>query len=177
MKHIFRFTGLIALSATLVMATLVACDDDPETTAAVPDGGPKADGPTGETSTTESGSLKGNITYTGVQRGAFYVAIFKSISPGPTGLSGASAVFTPTIPGSSPYTVTNVPPGDYFVSAYLAPAVQGQPPNPGPTTPLAPFTPVTITAGGTATQDLTIVDPPADEAGVDAGTDADAGGG
>ena len=174
MKHIKKFSALLAVTATCAMALLTACGDDAKAPVSAGDSG-TPDTASADTSTLQSGTVKGNITYTGEQRGAFYIALFTSISPSPTGLSGASAVFAPTLPGTSPYSVTNIPPGSYFISAYIAPAVQGQPPSPGPTTPLAPFTSVTVTSGGTTTQDLTVVDPPAGDAG-DAG-DAGEGGG
>jgi hypothetical protein len=178
MKRFCRFSGFVAIASTLLLAVVTGCSDDAKDSSAVDAGGTKPDAAADTGTTAQTGTVSGNIIYAGAQKGAIYVALFKSVSPSPSGLSGASAVFTPTLPGSSPYTVTNVPAGDYFISAYIAPAVQGQPPNPGPTTALSPFVPVTVTAGGTTTKDLTIVDPAPSDAGADggdSGADADSG--
>jgi len=158
-----------------VVAGLSNCGGDDNTTPGV-DGGGGTDSTVGGDNTTADvpsgpGSVGGNAIYMGSKKGVIYLGLFSSLPPSIANVAGVAEVTNPKLPGSSPYVITMVAPGNYYLVAEIAAAVMGPPPPPGPTTPVSANIMVTVNAGQMTMQDVMIFDPDGGSPPPDGGMD------
>lgn len=179
MRRTWLNRGLFLVSTVGVAcsAVLLACGDDDSGTTTKTDAGHDT-GTTTDAPSETTGTIAGNATYSGAKTGPLIVVVFKDQpQPGkppsspPVGLGSNES---PTWPGTNPYSVKNVAPGSYFVAGYIMVGPEHRM-GAQPGDPVAiPATPVTVTAGQTATADITLRDLPQGDGGADGGDAGDA---
>jgi hypothetical protein len=113
----FRMHSLIFVLCTSL--AVIACGDDEE------DGdnnngtgGQSGEGTGGKSGETELTTITGTINYEGEAEGPLVISIHSSFPPSMANVMGAAQVAEPQFPQE--YTVESVPPGEYFVLAYIA---------------------------------------------------------
>jgi hypothetical protein len=175
----FRLGSLVIMSALVIGGAVVACGDDDSTPATPkPDGGDTADSGGGDAAT--AGTIEGTATYQGDKKGPLIVGVFKEppnpAAPKPPAYLGS--VESPTWPGSNPFSVKNVAPGTYYVSAYIMVGPEHRQQGAQAGDPVALPQQVTVGADGKGTTTLNLIDrvPDAGADAGDAGDDAGDGG-
>lgn len=172
----FRAVSLLAAMSFVIAGSVIACsDDEKEPVTPTTDAGPDTGSDTGAVTT---GQIEGTATYEGEKKGPLIIAVMKEPpTPGqppsapPVGIGSNES---PTWPGKNNFTVQNVPEGTWYVTAYIMVGPDHrQGAQPGDPVAIPPKQ-VTVTAGESASAELTLIDvaPPVQDAGADAGEDA-----
>lgn len=175
-----RWIGALALVTATCSALVVACSDDATTTT---DAGTTATDAATSTDTSTPApevAARVQVTYNGPSKGPLISTLFST--PMPSGNpAGVGSNEKPTWPGTNAVEMKNVLPGKYYAFAYI---MVGPEHRMGPIDgdPNGPPVEVTVTAGQTATVNLTLFDAPPPDGGTDApsgdaSTDAPADGG
>jgi hypothetical protein len=163
----------IGLAVLPLSAVFLACSDDDSPPAAQTDAGdgaapdatadvtpiPDAARDVAQDVTQEAAATTGTavvtVAYTGTEEGTLAIALFATLGQPPT---VAQRIAAPTFPHSHTFPV--VPPGNYFLHAYLD-VGNNNFVGPGPEDPESEPTPVTITAGQTTNASITLAEPDA----------------
>jgi hypothetical protein len=113
----FRMRSLIFVLCTSL--AVIACgDDEGDGDNNNGTGGQSGEGTGGKSGETELTTITGTINYEGDAEGPLVISIHSSFPPSMDNVMGAAQVAEPEFPQE--YTVTDVPPGEYFVLAYIA---------------------------------------------------------
>lgn len=182
MKKLLLGRVSLVAGALLIMAgaAATACGDDDDDNGTTPDSG-KINPEAGAEASTTTGTVSGEATYNGTKKGPLIIGILPSMpvpgQPPPTPIAVGSNE-SPTWPGKNAFSVKNVPPGSYFVAAFIMVGPEHRQQGAQLADPITmPPVAVTVTAGGTATANLNLGDRPQPEAGVDGGEDGGDGDG
>lgn len=182
MKKLLLGRVSMVASALVILAGVAAtaCGDDDDDGATPDSGTTTPEG--GSDASTTTGEVTGQATYNGAKKGPLIVGLFKQ-APAPGVMQMPSAIGsneTPTWPGTNAFSVKNVPPGTYFVGAYIMVGPEHRMQGAQASDPItAPPVQVTVTAGASATTTVNLIDRPTGDGGTEGGTDdgGDAGDG
>lgn len=114
----FRMRSLIFVLGTSLAAIACGDDDGGDNGNNSGTGGVSGEGTGGKSGSTELTTITGTINYEGEATGPLVVSIHSSFPPSATNVMGAAQIEEPEFPQE--YTVEDVPPGNYFVLAYIA---------------------------------------------------------
>ncbi|MDQ2646552.1 MAG: hypothetical protein M3020_22270, partial [Myxococcota bacterium] len=114
----FRMRSLIFVLCTSLAAIACGDDDGDDNGNNAGTGGESGEGTGGRSGDSELTTITGTINYEGEAEGPLLVSIHSSFPPSMDNVKGAARVEDPEFPQE--YTITDVPPGSYFVVAYIS---------------------------------------------------------
>ncbi len=114
----FRMRSLIFVLCTSLAAIACGDDDGDDNGNNAGTGGESGEGTGGKSGDSELTTITGTINYEGEAEGPLLVSIHSSFPPNEMNVMGAAQVPNPEFPQE--YTVTDVPPGSYFVLSYIS---------------------------------------------------------